>query len=107
MFTEADAPPVDPKIVAAIRRTDEEHFVGKDLVAVKVDPGEDYLDAEALYTVWVIVNDKADPTDLGKRKLSGLISILRRALEKEGDDTFPVVRMRTERGAKQLGRGSR
>ncbi len=96
---------VKPNIETAIRRTVEEQFGAENVHAVEVSIGEDPF-GEPLYTVKAILTDQTDFRKIGDGGL-GLIRNLRRALEREGDSTFPLVRMMSRRDAEFLARESR
>jgi hypothetical protein len=94
---------IEPNVRSAILRTVEERFGAKGIYAVDVTRDED-PDGGDLYTVKIVLDDNADLARFHGDRLAGLVRLLRRSLEKEGDSTFPLVRMMSKRDAKLLAR---
>jgi hypothetical protein len=92
---------VSAKIRSAIKRAVETRFAGKEIVDVIVTRDED-SDGGAIFTVRIVLNDKDNLADFGGEKLSGLIRHLRSDLAKEGETTFPLVRMMRKRDSELL-----
>ena len=97
--------PIRAEVKAAIRRTVEEQYAGKEIVAVDVTRDEDQWGGP-LFIVKIVISDNADLADFGS-KLGSLARHIRNGLAEVNEYTFPIIRMMPKRDAERLARGSR